>query len=153
MIKNEGRGSLLYIRKCMDFKQLNLFNEQEQFDESIYVDIKLSGTHRLLCMRLYRRGGSSDENNTNLLNNLQQISNLNHSHLSIMGDFNLTGIGWENCSSTNKNPNNINVQFAECTKDCYLYQHITEHNKGVLTIPVPWAWFFQMKKTWSPISK
>ena len=47
IIKNEGRGSLLYIRKDMDFKQLNLFNEQEQFDESIYVDIKLSGTHRL----------------------------------------------------------------------------------------------------------
>ena len=129
IIKNEGRGSLLYIRKDMNFKQLNLFKEQEQFDESIYVEIKLSGTHRLLCACMYRRGESSDENNTNLINNLQQISNQNYSHLLIMGDFNLTEIDWENCSSTNKNPNNINFQFAECTKDCYLYQHITEHTR------------------------
>ena len=44
-----------------------------------------------------------------------------------MGDFNLTEIDWENCSRTNKNPKNINFQFAKLTKDCYLYQHITEH--------------------------
>ena len=128
-IKNEGRGSLLYIRKDMNFKQLNLFKEQEQFDESIYVEIKLSDTHRLLCACMYRRGESSDENNTNLINNLRQISNQNYSHLLIMGDFNLTEIDWENCSSTNKNPDNINFQFEECTKDCYLYQHITEHTR------------------------
>ena len=46
-----------------------------------------------------------------------------------MGDFNLTEIDWENCSSTNKNLKNINFQFAERTKDCYLYQHITEHTR------------------------
>ena len=27
-IKNEGRGSLLYVRTDMNFKQLNLFKEQ-----------------------------------------------------------------------------------------------------------------------------
>ena len=73
----------------MNFKQLNLFKEQEQFDESIYVEIKIGGTPRLLCTCMYKRGESSDENNTNLLNNLQQMSNLNYSHLLIMGDFNL----------------------------------------------------------------
>ena len=96
------------------------------FDESIFVEVKLNGTYRLLCTCMYRRGESSEENNEKLLDNLQQISNLNYSHLLIMGDFNLTEIDWENCSSTNKNPTNINFQFAERTKDCYLYQHITE---------------------------
>ena len=43
-----------------------------------------------------------------------------------MGDFYLTEIDRQNCSSINKNRNNINYQFAECINDCYLCQLINE---------------------------
>ena len=123
---NKGRGSLLYIRNDIKYKQLNFSEGNDIFDESIYIEIKLNGQDKLLCSCMYRRGESSEQNNENLLNNLNHISKLKYSHLLIMGDFNLTEIDWQNCSSINKNPDNINYQFAECIKDCYLYQHINE---------------------------
>ena len=124
--RNIGRGSILYISKKLIYKELKLFNDSEEFEESITIEVKLKGKDRLLCSCMYRRGESTADNNEKLMENIRHMANLRYSHFLMMGDFNLREIDWENCSSKIKNSTDINSLFTDCVRDCYLYQHIQE---------------------------
>ena len=95
---NIGRGSLVYVHNSYTSKQIDLKLETPtpNFEEAIYIEIKLNNTETLLCACLYRRGECSDENNEALLNSLYKICNGSYTHVLIMGDLNFPDIDWEN---------------------------------------------------------
>ena len=74
---NIGQGSLVYVHNSYTSKQVDLKLETPtpNFEEAIYIEIKLNNTKTLLCACLYRRGECSDENNEALLNSLYKICN------------------------------------------------------------------------------
>ena len=139
---NIGRGSLLYVHNSHISKQVDLktehfeeafFVESKQvdlktghFEEAIFVEIKINKSETLLCACMYRRGESSEENNTALLKALHEICNSSYSHILIMGDLNFPDIDWENWTCKINNTEDINYKFIECIRDCYLHQHVTE---------------------------
>ena len=126
---NNGRGSLLYhvyVKKNLNHKQVTITANGNEFQEGLYAEIKLNANETILCACMYRRGESHDENNELLFQTLKNISNMGHSHISIMGDFNMKGIDWINWTSPGKNICDWNHRFIECIRDCYFFQHVTE---------------------------
>ena len=47
----------------------------------------------------------------------------------VVGDFNYPKIDWEHYSTTSS-PNDLNVKFLECTRDCFFEQFISEPTRG-----------------------
>ena len=90
--KNVGRGSLLYIHKSISYKQIDIKIGNHEFEEALFAEIELSGSDKLLCACLYRRGESNQENNELLLNTIRKISDIKYSHLLLMGDLNMRNI-------------------------------------------------------------
>ena len=125
---NIGRGSLVYVHNSYISKQVDLKLETPtpNFEEAIYIEIKLNDTETLLCACLYRRGECSDENNEALLNSLYKICNGSYTHVLIMGDLNFPDIDWENWTCKSNNTDDIDHRFIECIRDCYLFQHVSE---------------------------
>ena len=129
VINNIGRGSLMYLKRTLIYKEIKLGTAKDKLDEyeeAIIVEINLNKTDRLVCASIYRREKSSDENNKKLLKILEKLSELKCSHLAIMGDFNLREINWSDYSCPGDNLEDLNHEFIECVRDCYLFQHILE---------------------------
>ena len=46
---NKGRGTILYIRKGINYKQIDVQYKGHEFQESVYVEISLADNNTLLC--------------------------------------------------------------------------------------------------------
>ena len=95
---NIDRGSLFYVHNSHISKQVDL--KTEHFEEAIFVEIKINKSQTLLCACMYRRGESSEENNSVLLKALHEICNSSYSHVLIMGDLNFPDIDWKRPTGT-----------------------------------------------------
>ena len=90
---NTGRGTILYISKTLNYKQLHIRDETGiEFSESLFVEINLRGNDKLLCCCIYRRGESDETENERLNWTVQTVADMKYSHLLMMGDFNYRGI-------------------------------------------------------------
>ena len=125
---NKGRGSILYIKNTITYKYLEL-DKDNVFDENITIEIPLTGNDTLICALMYRRGLSNAENNQNMINIFTKLSDINPSHLLIMGDMNFNDINWDNLTCKTTNKDDINYKFLECIRDCYLFQHVNENTR------------------------
>ena len=123
---NRGRGTILYIRKGINYKQIDVQYNDEKFQESVYVEISLADNDTLLCACMYRRGETDEKNNDTLRNILLELSSKQYSHLLVMGDFNFNGINWEEISCPDQDLSSLNHLFIECIRDCFFFQHVTE---------------------------
>ncbi len=75
--------------------------------------------------------GSPSTNNDNtqhLCNLLQEVDEINPSHLLIVGDFNFPEVDWSNYYS-NAPQNHRSHIFINKILDVFLYQHITEYTR------------------------
>lgn len=124
--KNIGRGSIMYIKKDIPYKEVILDSKFSNFEEVILAEINLNKNDRILCVNVYRRGESSELNNNLLLDIIDSICNKKYSHIIIMGDFNLKQINWEESSCPGENTEDFNHKFIECIRDNFLFQHVTE---------------------------
>ena len=70
---NKGRGSILYIHKSLNFKELIIKTNNIVFDESVFCEINLNKEDKLLCALLYRKGDSTDEINESFLQLFNEI--------------------------------------------------------------------------------
>ena len=70
---NKGRGSILYIHKSLNFKEISLKTSKIEFEESILCEINLNKEDKLLCAPLYRRGDSSDDINKSFIQLFHEI--------------------------------------------------------------------------------
>ena len=89
------------------------------FDERIWVGMKLRNKDSLLIGCVYRSPNSDMRNNVEFMINLNNICERNQfTHLLICGDFNLQDIDWVHELSP-PNPNRTSFLFAECLRDCF----------------------------------
>ena len=70
---NKGRGSILYIHKSLNFKEISIKTSKIEFEESILCEINLNKEDKLLCALLCRRGDSSDEINESFIQLFHEI--------------------------------------------------------------------------------
>jgi len=66
-----------------------------------------------------------------LIRMMEEVSQVNSSHLLIMGDLNFPEIDWENEISRTL-IDHPSQKFLECFRDCFLYQHVRHptHYRG-----------------------
>ena len=120
-------GEVVRYISSLVYQQLN-FHLDTSFQESVWCNINLTGSDKLLIGCVYRSPNSSADNNTELLNLFLRMRDLNPSHVLIMGDFNLGEINWSS-NLSNTNENHIASQFLECIRDCFLYQHVKNNTR------------------------
>lgn len=87
-------GTIIYTRQSND-RSISEIDPITAFSELTLLEIKLSCGDKLLFGCLYRSPASSDLNNKLLSDLIRLVSNGSHSHVCLVGDFNLCGIN--NC--------------------------------------------------------
>lgn len=121
----KGRGCVCYIKSNISAIKVQL---GDNFQESVWCSVNLTGSDKLLVGCIYRSPSSSIENNQELLNLFLQVRDLSPSHILILGDFNLREIDWRT-DTANANEEHIASKFLECVRDCFLYQHIRDYTR------------------------
>ncbi|CAC5358720.1 unnamed protein product [Mytilus coruscus] len=87
------RGVVIYIHKSLTAFKVDILSESG-FNESLWCEVKLEGTDKLLLRCIYRSPSSVPSNNKKLNDLICQACNLKYSHYLIMGDFNFPEIKW-----------------------------------------------------------
>ncbi|CAG2187314.1 unnamed protein product [Mytilus edulis] len=116
------RGVVIYIHKSLTAFKVDILSESG-FNESVWCEVKLEGTDKLLLGCIYRSPSSVSCNNKKLNDLICHARNLKYSHYLIMGDFNYPEIKWvdnEVSSGINTDP----FKFYECMQNNFLFQHI-----------------------------
>ena len=124
-----GRGSILYIKDHLNFKEVKFNTNKGTFDEGLFVELNVNKNESLLIASLYRRGESTDENNESLIELFNEISKSSYNHIVIMGDLNFNDIDWVNITCKSTDPNHFSCRFIECVRDSFMYQHVTESTR------------------------
>ena len=115
----EGRGMLMYIKKGISYNVVDLGSG---YCEYCCIEV-FCGSDTLLITSVYRSPSSDEDNNKRLFELFHVLSNRNENYKVIVGDYNFPHINWSNLTSS-MGHNNINTQFIELIRDCYLTQHI-----------------------------
>ena len=114
----KGRGILFYIRKDIDYKEIN----DESGREELQLYNLLLTKREVAIASTYRSPSSTPENNYNLNNILRSIGS-NRSRYIVQGDMNYKDIDWQDIT-TNHDDKSKEHQFIEAVKNSYLNQHI-----------------------------
>lgn len=118
----ERRGVIIYVHEHLQAQELKPISID--FEESVWCLLETE-TDKILIGCIYRSPNSSEENNQRLLNQLQEvITSYSHTHVVIVGDFNLPNVNWEGKSSTRRD--NFSNQFVDLLDDLFLTQLINQ---------------------------
>jgi len=122
-----GRGVAVYIRDSLNSSKCAM---TLNFEESVFCEIALKGTDKLLVGCIYRSPNSTTENNIKLNESLPRICSRS-THLLIAGDFNFPEINWQE-GTTPRDENSKSSRFMEAVRDSFLFQHVQEptHYRG-----------------------
>ena len=111
----------MHINKDLDAEEVKF---EGNFEESIWVNIKLNGKDKMLVGCLYKSPSSNTENLEELNKLIIEVSKMKEfSHLLISGDFNFPNIDWKTWTSREENGGE---KFLESIRESYLIQHVTE---------------------------
>ena len=122
---NNSRGIILYIAKHLNATPVTF---KTDFNESVWVTVKLHKNDTLLIGCLYRSPNSNNDNNTKLSHLINEANNLKFTKLLIMEDFNYPHINWE--LECDESPAGNSLDFIENVKDNFLFQHITQPTRA-----------------------
>lgn len=118
---NIGRGMLIYIKNSL---KCDIVDMKTNFEENLFVEIKINNKDKLLLGLIYRSDSGSRENNNQLCNLFGEATTLGYSHLMVMGDFNYPDINWETYNSKGDSTETKEYKFVECIQENYLFQHV-----------------------------
>ena len=79
---------------------------------------------------IYRSSNNNKSNNTLLFRTIYAASQLNKDNILLMGDFNCSGINWEDISTTDQNTESLSFKLIETIRDCFLHQVIMENTRA-----------------------
>ena len=91
----KGRGILFYIRKDIDYKEIN---EECGFEELQVYNLLLT-KRDVVIASTYRSPSSTPENSFNLYNFLESIGSSLDSRYIVLGDMNYRDIDWQYIST------------------------------------------------------
>ena len=100
-------------------------------DESVWCEVRLTGSDKLLVGCVYRSPNSNRENDVKINTTLHKANSSGYSHVLVCGDFNHSSLNWRDSTS----PTDVNHPasfFMEAVRDSFLVQHVTEptHYRG-----------------------
>ena len=125
-LDSPGRGVALLVRNNLNPSICDELSSD--FQESIFVDCKLSKNELLTVGIVYRSPNSSDENSRELNNLIRRTVDYRDKNILIVGDFNYPEILWET-ESTRTQPDHDAAVFLDTCKDAYLIQHQSENTR------------------------
>ena len=79
---------------------------------------------------IYRSPNNNKSNNTLLFETIYAVSQLNKDNKLLMGDFNCSGISWEDISTTDQNTESLGFKLIETIRDCFFHQVIIESTRA-----------------------
>ena len=123
--ENKGRGMILFIHNTLPFQAHHF---EVDFNKALFSTLKLKGKETLLVGSFYRSPNSTTENNDNLNELLEKISE-KMSHVLLFGDFNYPKIDWK-VMCTVPSIEDKEFKFIEKLRGCYFIQHISEPTRG-----------------------
>ena len=94
------RGVILYTRSHLNANVVSVPGI-DTFEESLWCQISLKDTDKLLIGVIYRSPSCTKENHDHLRTLLRNACQFNTSHLLIVGDFNYSEINWRNGTTPN----------------------------------------------------
>ena len=125
-----GGGVMLYIHESL-ISMPCLELEHNDFEDSVWSIIKLDTGARLLVGTVYRSPTSNDINNENLLKTLAKACNMKDiDYVTLMGDFNLPDIDFENYMVAG-GENSLQAKFFDLTQDFFLCQKVFQPTRIV----------------------
>ena len=130
--KSVGRGLVIYVQNNLSYTKLDLGKivpKDDIPDEVLACEINLSQGDKLLLCVFYRSPSSSEDNSRKINELMRRLISLNHSHVLMVGDYNYPKIDWTSYTSDSKHED-INFEFIECVRDCYMHQHVTTPTRG-----------------------
>ena len=118
------RGIALYINEQLKAEEVKINHE---YQESLWVKIKLKGSDELLVGCIYKSPNSNKENLL-LLNKMivETSEHKQYTHHLIMGDFNYPRLNWK---TWNSNGDKEGEAFMESIRDSYLHQHVEGYTR------------------------
>ena len=88
--REDDRSLILYLDNRLEATEIQI---ETNFQENLFVKIKLSQTDKLLVGLVYRSSSNrTSENSDNLCSLISEATNKGYSHMLIMGDFNYPDI-------------------------------------------------------------
>ena len=114
-----GRGMTLLTDKRLAAKEVKINHE---FEENLFVEIKLNNSDLLLVGIIYRSESGTPENYELLLKTLDNVNSNKYSHTLVMADFNLPNINWKTLHFGKHNK--YDQEFLDCIQNNDLFQFI-----------------------------
>lgn len=118
------RGVCIYLRDTLKASVVTF--PGTSFSEHLWIKLKLEGEDVLYAGCIYRSpSGDQHKSVSDLSHLLEQVCDLNPTHLLIVGDFNLPQIDWSQylCRVPDSH---YAAKFFSIVQDAYLFQHVTE---------------------------
>lgn len=109
----------------MQYCKCNTVELSTDYCEHSSVEVKSGNGESLIITSVYRSPSSNVDNNTRLLQLLQEISETNFTYKIVLGDFNLPLKNWEKYT-TEEGQQGFSTMFIEKIRDCFFSQHIKE---------------------------
>ena len=91
------RGVAVYVKKYITSNQVELANAVK---DTVWVEITLEKEKKMIIGGIYRSPNNNNNNNKLLFETIYSTSQLNKDNILLMGDFNCSGINWEDFSTT-----------------------------------------------------
>ena len=122
--ETDGRGVAIFVSNEINpfITKITMNND---FEEQVWVQLKLKGNDSLLIGCIYRSDSGSKINNNKLRTLLKLVSELNPSHLFIYGDFNFKNINW----TTLEGSSDEEKKFVKAMQDSFFYQHVDQNTR------------------------
>ena len=100
-------------------------------DESVWCEVRLTGSDKLLVGCVYRSPNSNRDNDVKINTTLQKANSSGYSHVLVCGDFNHPSLNWRDSTSPTDRNHPASL-FMEAVRDSFLVQHVTEptHYRG-----------------------
>ena len=129
-IDKQGRGICINTHKTLKAKPFVSLGTN--FQESIWVEIKLNKKDSFLIGCVYKSPGSSGSNNEQLNEMISEVMRYRHLHMLLLEDFTYPNIDWQNWYTLSENTNSPDTKFKEGIRDNFLFQHVTLPTRGRL---------------------
>ena len=137
----DGRGVCLYVKSELRTTVCNV-DKSNHFEESVWVELQLRDSTKLLLGCLYRSPNSSTSNNDDLCRLIVKTRDTRWSHVLLMGDFNYGKLTWigdgyfgiHNMTTRRKA---THMAFLTATGEASLVQHVTQPTRECLGPQTP----------------
>ncbi len=122
---NTGRGVAIYVHTSLQASQID---DVPPGEESLWLEIKLAHTDKLLVGCCYRSPGSTQANDEDFHRILEAMCARRFSHVLVCGDFNHPEIDW--IAHTTPRDTTRAASFLETIDNTYMYQHIKDFTRS-----------------------